>query len=531
MHRTSTPHPDVNEILNILLAKVEAILGNQWIGMYLFGSLANGGFDAHSDIDVLVVTDGEISNTQFDALKKMHTQINQFDSPWAIQLEVSYIPHNALRRFDPGNKVHPHMDRGTNEVLHMKSHESDWIIQRYLLRERGVLVTGPDLKTLIDPIAPSELRQAVIDELPLWADYLLDHQSTLKSRGYQSFCVLSFCRMLYTLQNKAILSKQAAAEWAIGTLDERWKPLIQRAVVGRQHPEMEASAEDIRETLEMLQYLLEVGTEPSIFPNVNEVLHLLLSQVKEILQGQLIGMYLYGSLSSGDFNPKSSDVDFLVVTASQLADQKISELEAMHKQIWATSLKWAAKLEGAYVSKKLVRHHDQQGALCPTVNERKFYMARLGRSWDIQRHVIREYGVVVEGPDPQTLIDFLGPQEIRGAVVDILQDWWFPMLDDPSWLRDHSTEYHAFAILSMSRALHALEHGIIVSKPSAAQWAKEKLDQKWSRVIDQAILAQEPSATQFALYDDALEFIRFVKSVVESDRKLSEQRTASASSQ
>ena len=512
-----TSHPDVNEILNLLLVEAEKILEQQFIGMYLFGSLANGGFDAHSDIDVLVVTDMEISNTQFDAVKEMHAQINQLDSPWATQLEVSYIPQKALRVFDPNNKLHPHMDRGTNEVLHMKPHESDWIIQRYLLRERGVVITGPDLKTLIDPIAPSELRQAVIDELPLWAEYLHDHPSTLKNRGYQSFCVLSFCRMLYTLQNKGVLSKQAAAEWAIGTLDERWKPLIQRAVIGRQHPDMEASSEDINGTLEMLQYLLEVGTQPSIFPDVNKVLQLLLSNVKDILKDQFIGMYLYGSLSSGDFNPKSSDVDFLVVSTNALSDQTISELEAMHKQIWATSLKWAAKLEGTYVPRELVRHHDPNGAPCPTVNEGRFYMARLGGSWDIQRHVTREYGVVVEGPDPRTLIDFISPEELRGAVVGILQDWWFPMLDDPSWLRDHPSEYHAFAILSMSRALHALEHGTIVSKPVAAKWAQEKLGTKWSQVIEQALAAQQSNSANQNLLDDALEFIRFTKDYCSAD--------------
>jgi len=56
-----TPYPDVNEILNSLLFNVQEMLGKQFVGMYLFGSLANGDFDDHSDIDVLIVTDGEIS--------------------------------------------------------------------------------------------------------------------------------------------------------------------------------------------------------------------------------------------------------------------------------------------------------------------------------------------------------------------------------------------------------------------------------------------------------------------------------------
>ena len=170
-----TPYPEVNEILNLVLTKTKDILQDQFVGMYLFGSLANGDFDQYSDIDVLVVTDGEISSDAFSALKDMHAQINTIDSPWAIQLEVSYIPQAALRRFDPQNKLHPHMDRGTNEVLHMKSHESDWVIQRHLLRERGITIIGPTLKSLIDPVAPPELRQAVIGELPLWDEYLLKH--------------------------------------------------------------------------------------------------------------------------------------------------------------------------------------------------------------------------------------------------------------------------------------------------------------------------------------------------------------------
>ena len=105
-----TPNPEVNEILNIVFSNVQDILGNQLIGMYLFGSLAIGGFDEHSDIDVLVVTDGEISERTFLALQGLHKRINRLDSRLATQVEASYIPQTALRRFDPANNLHPHMD-------------------------------------------------------------------------------------------------------------------------------------------------------------------------------------------------------------------------------------------------------------------------------------------------------------------------------------------------------------------------------------------------------------------------------------
>ena len=40
-----TPYADVNAILGLLLARVERILGDQFTGMYLYGSLSSGDFD------------------------------------------------------------------------------------------------------------------------------------------------------------------------------------------------------------------------------------------------------------------------------------------------------------------------------------------------------------------------------------------------------------------------------------------------------------------------------------------------------
>jgi hypothetical protein len=182
----------------------------------------------------------------------------------------------------------------------------------------------------------------------------------------------------------------------------------------------------------------------------------------------------------------------------------------MHKQTWATSLKRAGKLEGAYVPRKLIRRHTANGAACPTVNEGQFYVAPLGSDWIIQRHVVRESGVVIDGPDPKTLIDSVSPDEIRGAVRGILEEWWFPMLDDPSWLKEHDSPYHAFAVITMCRVLHALEHGTIVSKPKAIQWARQRLGEPWRQLIDKAVAASRHEAHNDFL-DEALDFIRFVK--------------------
>lgn len=257
MNPSPTLHPDVNEILVRLLADVREILVSQFVGMYLFGSLANGGFDKDSDIDILVVTADDLPEETFTALRILHETIATVDSPWAVQLEVSYIPKTALRRYNPPDNCHPHLDRGPRERLHSMRHDSDWVIQRHILRERGLTITGPDPKSLIDPVSPADLKWAVADIMNSWIKGFLDDPHLLESRGYQSYTVLTLCRILHTWEHGVIVSKPAAAEWAKQTLPPEWSPLIERAWLGRQSPGLKADPGDLRETLEFIRYTLE----------------------------------------------------------------------------------------------------------------------------------------------------------------------------------------------------------------------------------------------------------------------------------
>ena len=252
-----TPYPDVNEILDLLHSDVTAILQEQYIGMYLFGSLANGDFDDHSDIDVLFVTENMISGESLNALYIMHERISAMHSPWAEQLEVSYIPRNALHHYNPANNSHPHLDRGAGEKLHTMQHDADWIVQRYILHKRGITVTGPAPQTLIAPVSQADLRWAVSEIVHKWFRHFLDDPNQLKSRGYQSYTVLTLCRILYTYEHGDVLSKAAAAEWAKRSINKVWVPLIDRALLGRQMPGLEALPDDLRGTLDFIRYTME----------------------------------------------------------------------------------------------------------------------------------------------------------------------------------------------------------------------------------------------------------------------------------
>ncbi|MFJ8066042.1 aminoglycoside adenylyltransferase domain-containing protein [Psychrobacillus sp. NPDC096426] len=59
---------------------------------------------------------------------------------------------------------------------------------------------------------------------------------------------------------------------------------------------------------------------------VRDFVYDLLNRTKEIIDNSLIGFYIHGSLAMGGFNPKSSDIDILVVTAESLSVQTKSML-------------------------------------------------------------------------------------------------------------------------------------------------------------------------------------------------------------
>jgi hypothetical protein len=225
--------------------------------MYLEGSLANGDFDEDSDIDFVVITDEDVSENIFAALQAMHERINLLDTQWTINLEGSYISQDALRRYDPNHANYPNLERGLGERLKIVHHDEIWNVHRYILRERGITITGPDPKTLIDPISPNELRRSMMPALHGWATQILNNPEEIARQGYQSYTVLSLCRILYTLEFGDIVSKRKAARWVEETQGEKWSALIDRAWIGRHNPQLLASPDDMNQTLHLIRYALD----------------------------------------------------------------------------------------------------------------------------------------------------------------------------------------------------------------------------------------------------------------------------------
>src|SRR5579875_976563 len=195
---------------------------------------------------------------------------------------------------------------------------------------------------------------------------------------------------------------------------------------------------------------------PTPYEDVNNVLQVMLRDVQAILGPQLVAFYLYGSLSLGDFDPASSDIDFLIVTAGALSEAALDRLRVMHADIDASGLPYASRLEGSYIPRAALRRYDPRNAHHPTIgSDWSFHIEWHGYNWVIERHIVREHGVVVWGPPPGTLIDPVSPQELRGDGIDQRARRRSPH-DDTMFAHDMALDHPVVAVpFDMERPIRA----------------------------------------------------------------------------
>jgi len=250
-----TPYPDVNAGVQELLLDIQAILGEQFVGMYLLGSLALGDFHPQtSDLDLLVLTTDALADETVAALRDLHERFDCSTSPWAAHVDAIYLPQVALRTPVPTADRFPTVEWPGQ--LALAPLEPGWPIQRYTLRDYGMVVSGPDPCSLLDPVPSDELRQASTGIVAAWhaqARNDLNWIEWLRERTNHQFVVLTLCRLLYTLHTGSVASKPAAARWVEGASAGRWSDLI-RHVTTEQKTNEPVADDELQAALAFLTY-------------------------------------------------------------------------------------------------------------------------------------------------------------------------------------------------------------------------------------------------------------------------------------
>ena len=228
----SEAYPEMASVLRRFVAGVRNALGSNFLGAYLVGSLATGDFDLDSDVDFLILTNAELSDREVRSLQSTHVDIHALGCYPAEHLEGSYISADLLNRADlVGVEPLWFVDNGSTS-LERSIHDNRWHV-RWILRERGITIIGPDPKTLVYPVPTEALRtEAVTSIHKLQTSFVAEVDQPLgwfNTRFGQSFAVLSCCRMLYTCKSGTVQSKISGVKWAEQSLDPAWRELIRKA--------------------------------------------------------------------------------------------------------------------------------------------------------------------------------------------------------------------------------------------------------------------------------------------------------------
>ncbi|HEY1352088.1 MAG TPA: aminoglycoside adenylyltransferase domain-containing protein [Ktedonobacteraceae bacterium] len=251
-----TPYVELNSVLQDLVDRVQAVLGNNFVGAYLQGSFASGDFDLHSDVDFVIVIEEDPSPLEVHGLQEAHGRIYRLASPWAQHLEGSYFPKIVLQDYARCGAQLWYLDHGSCSLI--LSDHCNTVLVRRVVRAQGVTLAGPAPALLVDPIPVEVLRKHIRVTIEHWGQEILSRPGPFNNRFYQGFIVLNYCRMLHDLHQGRPGSKLAGAHWAKAHLAADFHGLIERAWHGRPDPAVSvqevADARDFQETLEFIRY-------------------------------------------------------------------------------------------------------------------------------------------------------------------------------------------------------------------------------------------------------------------------------------
>lgn len=253
-----TPYTALNALLQDLVSSAREILDDNFIGCYLQGSFAVGDFDWHSDVDFTIVTANDLSKVQTDRLQAMHGRLYDRETHWAQHLEGSYFPLGILEDLSQRGGELWYLDNGSRSLI--RSEHCNTAVVRWVLRERSIALAGPPVEALIAPIHNDVLREEIAAVMKQWGQEILGNPDRFNNRFYQGFIVLSYCRMLHSLETGTVESKAAGAKWAKHHLDPAWSDLIDRTWATRPDParsvRQPADAQDFARTLEFVRYCI-----------------------------------------------------------------------------------------------------------------------------------------------------------------------------------------------------------------------------------------------------------------------------------
>lgn len=245
------------------------------------------------------------------------------------------------------------------------------------------------------------------------------------------------------------------------------------------------------------------------YQDINDIFTMLSKSLKDILNNQLIGIYLTGSLTYGDFDRGSSDIDFLVILQNRLSDEQRDKIKKLHDKIATKNPLWAKRIECSYITEDMLVNIEPPTNPRPYINGGQMWNPDppYGNEWLLNLYVLYECGIALVGPDPKILIKHpISIKLVRDASQKDFHQEWEPLLKDSSPLKD--SHFQAYVILTLCRILHREKNDTVTSKRVASAWVKKTYGKSWHNLIIKAENWQH--GQEMNEIEETLNFIRFI---------------------
>jgi predicted nucleotidyltransferase len=177
-----------------------------------------------------------------------------------------------------------------------------------------------------------------------------------------------------------------------------------------------------------------------------------------VARADLVGVYVYGSLVTGDFSPARSDLDVVVMLNREPDEAAVAELGKLHAEI-ARSGGAAWQLHCLYVA---VEHASDADRLCT------YWFGDRMTQWQMKimtQAELASVGVPLHGPWPPPGIGQVPVADIQAAVLAEMRGYWRRFARKRKrWLEDDSIDH---ALIVLPRAEAVLVSGDLITKGEA----------------------------------------------------------------
>jgi predicted nucleotidyltransferase len=199
----------------------------------------------------------------------------------------------------------------------------------------------------------------------------------------------------------------------------------------------------------------------------------------------LVGLYLYGSLATGDFDERISDIDLLAVLSIEISPELAARLERVHDQLAEDNPSWRGRIEVVYVSALgLANLRVVPPRIHVISSGEPFHVISAGTDWIITWYPARHNGIALVGPPATEVVPATSFEEYANAVRNYVQRFKERIPDNAA------PGSQAYAVLAICRGLYTCMHGQPVSKLRAAAWAQRQLP-GWAWLIREAVAWRE----------------------------------------